>query len=113
MRFPRVFVLTHFPLGGGFFAINLFGLIFAKRPLTPVELNHERIHSRQQRELLYIPFFVWYVAEWLLFCVKLKNPTAAYFRIRFEREAYRHERDLDYLRRRRLWAVFRRDADAA
>ena len=48
-----------------YYAICLFGFIFARRPLTAVELNHERIHAVQQRELLYVPFLLWYVAEWL------------------------------------------------
>ena len=33
------------PFGGDFLAINLCGLIFALRDLTPEELNHERIHT--------------------------------------------------------------------
>jgi len=55
----------------------------------------------QQRELLYLPFFVWYVAEWLVLYIKYRNWTKAYFHIRFEQEAYRHQNDLDYLKHRR------------
>lgn len=89
------------PFGGDFLAINLFGVIFALRELTPSELNHERIHTAQQRELLFLPFFLWYVAEWLVLLLKYRNMLQAYYHIRFEREAYRHQGEADYLKRRR------------
>ena len=51
---------------GGFYAINLFGIIFTVQELNAAELNHERIHTAQQRELLYIGFYLWYMFESLL-----------------------------------------------
>lgn len=51
------------PFGKNYLAINLFGFIFTLRDLDPIELNHELIHSAQQRELLYLPFFIWYGIE--------------------------------------------------
>lgn len=87
--------------GKDFYAINVCGIIFAKGPLGPTELNHELIHTAQQRELLYIFFYLWYAVEWLVLLCKYRNGTKAYFNIRFEREAYRHQNDLDYLRHRR------------
>ena len=42
---------------GDFYAINLFGMIITYEKLSKEELNHERIHSAQQKELLYIPFY--------------------------------------------------------
>ena len=89
------------PFGGDFLAINLCGLIFAVRDLSPEELNHERIHTAQQRELLFLPFFLWYAAEWLVLMVRYRNSMEAYYRIRFEREAYRHQAESDYLARRK------------
>lgn len=85
------------PFGGDFLAINLFCIIFTVRDLTPVEINHERIHSAQQRELLFIPFFIWYIIEWFILYVKYKDSLKAYYNIRFEKEAYYHEKDLNYL----------------
>lgn len=38
---------------GDFYAINLFGMIITYEKLSKEELNHERIHSAQQKELLY------------------------------------------------------------
>ncbi len=68
-----------------------------------VFLNHERIHLRQQIELLVIPFFVWYGIEFLLKLFHYKNSYQAYRNISFEREAYSNEKDLDYLKKRSFW----------
>ncbi|MBO4612312.1 MAG: hypothetical protein J5671_03980 [Bacteroidaceae bacterium] len=88
-------------MGGTFLAICLFGFVFTVRPLTATEYNHERIHAAQQRELLYVPFFVWYVLEWLVLVVKYRDRMKAYYHIRFEREAYNHQEDMEYLKHRR------------
>lgn len=97
----RVFHLRLPLLKKSFFAINLFGFIFARRELTPVELNHERIHTAQQRELLYVGFYLWYVIEWGILFLIYRNMLQAYHHIRFEREAYRHQADMNYLSNRR------------
>jgi hypothetical protein len=52
-------------------------------------------------EMGILPFYIWYLVEWL---VKVPTPGRAYLRISFEREAYQHEHDLDYLSHRRLYA---------
>ena len=44
-----------------FIAINLFGIIVTCEELSKEELNHELIHTAQARELLYIPFYLWYI----------------------------------------------------
>ncbi len=95
---------------GRYGAINLFGVIFAKRyaKLTPETLNHEAIHTRQMRELLYIPFYFIYVGEWLWHLIKNRgNSYRSYHEISFEREAYRHGDDLNYLRHRKPFAQWR------
>ncbi|MBR1889353.1 MAG: hypothetical protein IJ816_01845 [Alloprevotella sp.] len=97
----RVFLFKHPPIGRQFLAINLFGFILTRRPLSAVELNHERIHTVQQRELLYVFFYLWYVCEWLYGLVRYRNGMKAYRQISFEKEAYRHQHDLDYLSVRR------------
>lgn len=41
----------------GFAAINLFGVIFARkecRPLSETTINHEAIHTEQMKDLLYV-----------------------------------------------------------
>ena len=88
-------------MGARFLAICLFGAVFATRHLNPTEYNHEHIHAVQQKELLYVPFFIWYVLEWLVLLVKYRDWMEAYHHIRFEEEAYRHQDDLQYLQHRR------------
>ena len=100
-RSNNIIKIKKHPFGGNYLAINLFGFIFTLRDLNKVELNHELIHSAQQKELLYLPFFIWYGIEWAVLYLKYKNWTKAYYHIRFEREAYHYEYHLDYLKRRK------------
>ena len=73
----------------GFTAINLFGLLFVRgnRELSLTTVTHERIHTKQMRELLYIFFYLWYVLEWLIRLLVIHNPHKAYRTISFEQEA--------------------------
>lgn len=87
----------------GFAAMNLFGVLFCRREteLTASLIRHERIHSAQMWEMLVVGFYIWYVAEWL---IRLLLPGRAYSNISFEREAYGHMDEPDYLTRRRPYA---------
>lgn len=85
----------------GYKAINLFGFIFARKAMDSVDQNHEAIHTAQMKELLYIFFYLWYFIEWLVLLIKYKNTNKAYRNIRFEKEAYNNEFDLDYLKTRK------------
>ncbi len=58
-------------------------------------INHERIHLRQQIEMLIIPFYIWY-----LIALYKKG----YMEISFEKEAYANENDLTYLKKRSIFA---------
>lgn len=95
----------------GFLAINLFGFIFVRHgnKLNEVEINHERIHTRQQLEMLVVPFYIAYLAEWLYHLVRVRNGMKAYYLISFEKEAYRHQNDLGYLQRRKRFAWIRKN----
>ena len=68
-----------------------------------VLLNHEKIHIRQQLEMLVLLFFVIYLTEFLIGYVKYRNWQLAYKNISFEREAYANEKDLCYLKQRPFW----------
>ena len=92
------------PFGRGMIAINLFGIIFAKQPLSRRSMNHEYIHTLQQRELLFVGFFVLYVLEWLYHLIRTRNWLKAYYSISFEREAYSKEILLNYRKLRRPYA---------
>lgn len=93
----------------GFSAINLFGVIFAReecRPITPYCINHEKIHSTQMKELLYVGFYLLYFIEWLyrvIFHFK-----TAYRGISFEVEAYQYQYNYSYLKRRKRFAQWRK-----
>lgn len=94
---------------GNIIAITLFGLVFTRRRslLDETMLNHELIHCQQQLEWLYIPFFVLYLLEWIIGLIRFRNAHRAYLNISFEREAYAHQTDLNYLDRRVLYANYR------
>lgn len=92
------------------YCLNLFGILCARDTswIDRYVINHERIHNAQMRELLWIPFYIIYVLEWLWLLIRFRNPHKAYMNISFEREAYRHGHDLSYLARRPLFASFRK-----
>ncbi|RDY59268.1 hypothetical protein [Flagellimonas nanhaiensis] len=71
-----------------------------------VLINHERIHLKQQRELLILPFYILYISEWLLRTVLYLDSYRAYQNISFEREAYANEKDMEYLSKRKSFAFF-------
>lgn len=68
-----------------------------------VFINHEKIHLRQQAELLILPFYVWYITEYFIRLLIYRNHHAAYRSISFENEAYANERNNTYLKHRNLW----------
>lgn len=86
--------------------LNLFGTLWARDTswIDKYVINHERIHDAQQRELLYLPFYILYIVEWLFRLVQFRNFRKAYRGISFEREAYAHGHDLGYLSGRRHYA---------
>ena len=90
----------------GYVGITIFPFMFLKYKAlkgNAVLIHHEKIHLRQQVELLIIPFFIIYVIEFLWRLVQYKKWHLAYRNISFEREAYKNEKDLDYLKSRSFW----------
>jgi hypothetical protein len=67
-------------------------------------MNHERIHIRQQVELLVLPFYIIYLIEFGIGLFKYKNRQTAYKNISFEREAYKYDSDITYLNKRKVWS---------
>ena len=104
----KIIHISSLPLMKGYTAINLCGVIFSRSKLDDREKRHEYIHSMQQREMLYIPFYIWYLVEWMVKLIIYRNKDAAYRNISFEREAYEKERDIDYpsLRRHYAWRKY-------
>lgn len=107
LNFPRLILLKNIKLPKiSGIALWPFVLVRSKTP-GKVILNHERIHLRQQIELLVVFFYLWYLIEWTYHYFRFGNWWAAYYAISFEREAYSNEKNLAYLKQRKFWA-FRR-----
>jgi hypothetical protein len=66
-------------------------------------VRHETIHTKQMQEMLYVFFYVWYGIEWLIKYFRYKNFQLAYYKISFEREAYKNDYDSDYLEKRKKY----------
>lgn len=67
-------------------------------------VNHERIHLRQQIELLILPFYLFYLFNYLINLIRYRNHHQAYFNIVFEREAYACDQNLNYLKNRKFFS---------
>ena len=73
----------------------------------PVLMHHERIHLRQQMELLWIFFFLFYFAEFLAKIIIYRELKRAYRNVSFEREAYHQEHNMDYAVNKPIWSFVR------
>ena len=94
----------------GFKAINLFGILFARKGANINErtLNHERIHSEQMRELLFVPFYLLYIIEFIIrIPMSDFDVHKAYRNISFEREAFANDENFEYLKTRKLFSAFK------
>jgi len=94
----------------GFRGLTFYPFVFLADKddkLNKVFINHERIHIRQQLELLILPFYLWYFTEYLFRLIQYKDRKQAYFNISFEREAYKNEKNLNYLKSRPFWRFFK------
>lgn len=94
----------------GFSAINLFGLIVARKDygkLSEADKNHELIHTRQMVEMLFLLFYLCYIVEWIIRLIQYRNRYEAYKNISFEREAYATMYNRSYLKHRKLFAFTR------
>lgn len=96
----------------GFAAITLYPFVFVRKEWaqrTNIEkywnvMQHEEIHGAQQKEMLLIGFYLWYLVEWLVKWAYYMDAVKAYKAISFEREAYANESDATYLYNRSHFA---------
>lgn len=94
----------------GFRGLTFYPFVFLADKddkLNKVFINHERIHIRQQLELLIVPFYLWYIAEYLFRLIQFRDRKKAYYSISFEKEAYANEKDLEYVMSRSFWRFLR------
>lgn len=96
-------IVAKYLIPKGYRGLTVFPFVFIKYAFdseNKVLVNHEKIHLRQQLELLVLPFFVWYFVEYAVRLLQYKNANLAYRNISFEREAYDNEQHLNYLETR-------------
>ncbi|MDE6023054.1 MAG: hypothetical protein K2G13_06085 [Muribaculaceae bacterium] len=106
MKKPLIIKSKIMPKG---YCLNLFGMLFTrdKSWIDQDVINHERIHNAQQPELLFIPFYILYILEWLVRLLQYRNWNKAYTNISFEREAYTNGHNHSYLPARRHYAFLK------
>jgi hypothetical protein len=103
-------IVSRYLIPKGFRGITLFPFVIVSGydlKLDSVIINHEKIHIRQQVELLVLPFFIWYGIEFLIKWLIHKDKYFAYRNISFEREAYSNEKDPSYLKQRSFWSFLK------
>lgn len=96
--------------GKGIVAMALFPFILVrdmKIKENETTMNHERIHHRQQLELLIIFFYLIYGTYYLYYLMRGYTHFNAYMNIPFEREAYANEANTNYLKDRNFWEWMR------
>jgi len=96
MRIRKINKFIKFFISKGVIGITLapFGVYVAD--LNDISaIDHEKIHWKQQIEMLIIPFYLWYGIEALI---------RGYDKISFEQEAYINQDDKEYLTKRKHYA---------
>lgn len=90
-----------FPQGYKAITIGPFVITKPNTVLDPIDLQHENIHWTQEKEMLIIPFFLWYVIEFFIRLIIYRNWNKAYKNISFEQEAYNNQEDSEYIKNRK------------
>nr|WP_236011303.1 hypothetical protein [Olleya sediminilitoris] len=99
-------IVSKYLVPKGYAGLTIYPFIFLKNKHLKESVslvNHEKIHLKQQLELLVLPFYIWYVLEFLIRYLKHNNWQKAYKNISFEREAYCNDSNLQYIKTRRFW----------
>lgn len=100
--------ITRIFLKKGFTAVCIWPFVFI-RPGTDISvrkdlLNHERIHARQQLEMLWVFFFILYLIEYLVKLIRYRDHHKAYSSLAHEKEAYANDSDPGYLHKRKPYS---------
>lgn len=104
----KIIVTTRWvPEGFSAIALYPFILLHPENATSEQLLNHEKIHLKQQLELLVLFFYFWYILEYLCRSIRYKSGRKAYRNLSFEREAYANEGEPSYLSRRKAYAFLK------
>ncbi|WP_149277676.1 hypothetical protein [Pareuzebyella sediminis] len=104
-----ILVFKHF-FYKNYVGLSLWPFIFLKNNDLKediVLINHERIHLRQQQELLIVFFYIFYFMEWVVRCMLYFDTYKAYQNMSFEKEAYHNEKNLSYLKERKPFSFIK------
>lgn len=112
MRIPIIKVKDSWLLGKRTIGITFFPFILLKKSYFDKQslftqnqsINHEKIHIKQQGEMLVVFFYLWYFVEYFLRIFGKSNP---YTSLSFEKEAYENENNLNYLKTRKFWSFIK------
>jgi len=90
----------------GYKAMCIGNLCFVRKNAVMYDYNirHEMIHSLQWKECLYIFFLPIYILSFVWQFLKRWKWNDAYRNVCFEREAYAHAHEADYLEKRKPFA---------
>ena len=78
-------------------AITLGLVVFSRDKMSDRTKRHETIHFQQYLDLFFIGFIFVYLFDYFYACIKYRDFKFAYYRIRFEQEAYMNDGNEDYL----------------
>ena len=105
-----IFIVSKYLIPKGYSGLTFFPFVILRYKNVKDDLiviNHEKIHIRQQLELLVLPFYIWYFIDFGLKYLIYKDAKIAYRNIIFEREAYANESNINYLKSRTFWGFLR------
>ena len=80
--------------------ITLCPFIFVNNKANAILINHEKIHLVQQKELYILPFYYLYLRSYFKNRKLYKDSYLSYRNIYFEKEAYKNQDNLLYLKTR-------------
>ena len=74
----------------GFKGITILNMIFVRKNaiINDSFIRHETVHWEQQKEMLIVLFYLWYVVEYIIRLIAYRSHNKAYKSIMFEKEAY-------------------------
>ena len=94
----------------GYNGLTIFPFVFLKSNRFRTDyvlINHEKVHLKQQLEMLIIAFYLVYGFEFFVRLIQYKKWHIAYRNISFEREAYCNEMNFDYIKDRSFWGFLK------
>lgn len=88
--------------------VLLFNKVYTNTRLLPYEVNRFKIYAAQQKELLYVFWYLIYAIEFIVKLVRKRNIVNAIASISFVKEATYNQRQYKYMdtRRNYSWASY-------